>query len=503
MSIRVWILLSGVMPLAFGGTARANDETADSDEEGLEKGADVTLQGVSRIEDLDLWDLLDLETGVASLTMMGLRESPSLVTVITADEIAASGARDLVDVLALVPGIQFVTDTWNFVGFAIRGIHGVEGKVLVLLDGHELPETMYSTVPMGGRFPVEQIERVELIRGPGSVVYGEYAEMAVVKITTRSGGESRGGLAHGVVGSTAEGVSRYSGGGYVHQDLGASIYLTHSLRSDREYVDVYGSTWDMSKDSGLDAKTASLHLGSDQVRLDLHAEHYDTTHRDGYDYVVDQTQASNFRSYHGLFEAYLKLSDKATLTPRIQLKHERAWHSTLNVEPSDFDYYEPLAERATAGLHGTFDPSDTLNVIAGLEGMVDAAQVTDAMLQSSWDFDGNTSIVYYNGALYAQGILRLPKAPVIVIGARGDWHSKYGLSLVPRVAVTKAWDFAHFKAAYGRAFRPPGIENANYSPDLEPEAADTFEAEGGVRLGRISYLTASLFWFDLHDPVQY
>ena len=133
---------------------------------------------------LSLEELMNVNVTVASRTPMTNRESPGIVTVITQDEIKKTGANDLMEVLKLVPGFDFGVDIEGIVGIGIRGNWANEGKVLMLIDGIKLNEELYSTLQFGGHYPIEMINRIEIIRGPGSAIYGGNAEYAVINIIT-------------------------------------------------------------------------------------------------------------------------------------------------------------------------------------------------------------------------------------------------------------------------------------------------------------------------------
>jgi outer membrane receptor for ferrienterochelin and colicin len=85
-----------------------------------------------------------------------------------------------------VPGFAFGVDVQGVVGIGVRGNWGHEGKVLLLIDGQRANELLYSTTQFGGHYPADLIERVEIIRGPGSAVYGGFAELAVINVITRT-----------------------------------------------------------------------------------------------------------------------------------------------------------------------------------------------------------------------------------------------------------------------------------------------------------------------------
>src|SRR5664279_4000841 len=124
-------------------------------------------------------------THVASFAATRLKDSPAVVTVVSGEDIRSTGARDLIDILYLVPGYFMGVDTEGVVGPGFRGLWGHEGKILLMIDGKEMNELLFSNMQLGNEFPVELIERVEVVRGPGSVSYGGSAELSVINIVTR------------------------------------------------------------------------------------------------------------------------------------------------------------------------------------------------------------------------------------------------------------------------------------------------------------------------------
>ncbi len=118
-------------------------------------------------------------------------DSPSTVTVLTADDIRLSGATDLPDLLRRVVGVDVMSLSSGHSDIAIRGSQRkVNNKVLVLIDGRST-YLDFIGVTFWAAFPIEleEIERVEVIRGPGSAVYGANAVTGVINIITRTPGE--------------------------------------------------------------------------------------------------------------------------------------------------------------------------------------------------------------------------------------------------------------------------------------------------------------------------
>ena len=135
---------------------------------------------------MSLDDFLATQFDVATKKGQTVREAPGVITVISRDEIAALGARDLLDVLLMVPGFVPAADASGSISAGFRGLWANDGRQLVMVDGQEFNDRFYTNVRMNNRFPIDQIERIEIIRGPGSVIYGGYAEMAVINIVTRN-----------------------------------------------------------------------------------------------------------------------------------------------------------------------------------------------------------------------------------------------------------------------------------------------------------------------------
>jgi iron complex outermembrane receptor protein len=155
--------------------------------------ADRDAQPPQTSEEKELADLLSIvqeETEVATKTRANSDYVPGIVTVLEGDELAALGARNAGDALGFVPGLQPSLDDRGTPSVIVRGIDFPfnAGNIQILINGIALAR------PDGGittsllLIPIEQIDRIEVIRGPGSVVYGDFAFMGLVNIITRRAG---------------------------------------------------------------------------------------------------------------------------------------------------------------------------------------------------------------------------------------------------------------------------------------------------------------------------
>ncbi|OQY44802.1 MAG: hypothetical protein B6242_11850 [Anaerolineaceae bacterium 4572_78] len=133
------------------------------------------------------------EVGIASGQKEPIREVPVPVTVVTSQMMKDIGARNLKDVLiTYVPGITFSQDH-NEVNVAGRGVYGSsQQKMLIMLNGHRLNSRSYSEANPDYSIGLEKIECIEVLRAPGSSLYGNIALTAVINIITKKGTDMGG-----------------------------------------------------------------------------------------------------------------------------------------------------------------------------------------------------------------------------------------------------------------------------------------------------------------------
>ena len=183
---RFHILLICVISTAIPLSSLAQDEPTEEEET-------YTIRLVSDQDEgeiIDEFALLQEDAMVESAARhkQEIGMSPSAITVITREDIEASGANGLADLLRLVPGMEVVITSPSFSSVSTRLDWTFENKnFLVLIDGREanielLGYTFFELQPV----TIEDIERIEVIRGPGSSLYGANAFVGVVSITTRA-----------------------------------------------------------------------------------------------------------------------------------------------------------------------------------------------------------------------------------------------------------------------------------------------------------------------------
>ncbi|PCJ45046.1 MAG: hypothetical protein COA99_05765, partial [Moraxellaceae bacterium] len=192
------------------------------------------------IHHMEIEQLMELPVYSVNKRSSSLAESAAAVYVITSDAIRRSGAKLLPEVLALAPGVDVVktnTSTW---GVGIRGFNGqYSNKLLVLVDGRSIYSVVTGSVLWDVALPLlDDIDRVEVIRGPGASLWGSNAVNGVINIITKS--------------------SEYTQGQHIVIGVGDETKIYSRLRSGGELANnlnyrVYGQAFD--QDGAVDAET--------------------------------------------------------------------------------------------------------------------------------------------------------------------------------------------------------------------------------------------------------
>jgi iron complex outermembrane receptor protein len=156
------------------------------------------------LKELSLEELGSLEVTTYSKAPTGLWATPAAMVVITREDILRSGATSIADALRLAPGVEvgrLSSTTW---AVGIRGLQNNFSKsVLVLIDGRNVYTPLFAGVYWDVQdMPLEDIDRIEVIRGPGGTIWGPNAANGVINIITKSAANTAGILATGLVGTS-------------------------------------------------------------------------------------------------------------------------------------------------------------------------------------------------------------------------------------------------------------------------------------------------------------
>jgi len=164
---------------------------------------------------LSLESLMSTKVTSVSRHQEELRKTAAAIYVITQEDIQRSGATDVADLLRMVPGIEVAQINSNLWAVAARGFNGqYSNKLLVLVDGRTVYDPLFSGVYWNlQNLILQDIDRIEVIRGPGATAWGANAVNGVISITTKRASVTQGGLlvADSGSGRPAEGSARFGG----------------------------------------------------------------------------------------------------------------------------------------------------------------------------------------------------------------------------------------------------------------------------------------------------
>src|SRR5260221_3693740 len=152
--------------------------------------------GVQVLKDLSIEELSNIEITSVSKRDEKLSDAPTSVFVITSEDVRRSGATSLPEALRLAPNLQVARVSANEYAISARGFNGASAnKLLVLIDGRSVYSPLFSGVFWDVQdVMLEDVERIEVISGPGSTLWGVNAVNGVVNVITRSADQTRGGL---------------------------------------------------------------------------------------------------------------------------------------------------------------------------------------------------------------------------------------------------------------------------------------------------------------------
>jgi len=165
------------------------------------------------LTDQSLEDLMNIKVTSVSKKEQKLSQVAAAVFVISAEDIRRSGATNIPDLLRMVPGLDVAQISANTWAISARGFNlQFANKLLVLIDGRAVYTPLFGGVDWDTQdVPLEDIERIEVIRGPGGAVWGANAVNGVINIITKKAADTHGGLL-------------VAGGGNIDQEFGTAQY---------------------------------------------------------------------------------------------------------------------------------------------------------------------------------------------------------------------------------------------------------------------------------------
>lgn len=484
---------------------------------------------------MDLEQLTNLKVekvyGVSKFEQV-VTEAPASVSVVTAEEIKHYGWRTLADVLQASRGF-FTSYDRNYSYIGTRGFNrpgDYNTRVLLLLDGHQINDVIYESAAIGTEFILDLalIDRIEIIRGPSSSLYGAGAFFGVINVISRSGRQLDGFELGASAGSQRTGSGRIS---YGRTYDGGEIVLSASGYTSRGNDSLYypgfddpathnGVASDMDRDKNyslfLSAHLRDFTLTGALVSRDkrIPTASFGTVFND------PRTHSIDARSY-------------------LDLKYEKAVEGTSLMGRFFFDEYRYRGDFAfeTTADDPAFYPASYVNrddhlarwwggevqasrqVVPRLQ-LTAGAKVRDSFQQELDNYDvvpeGRRLDMDHSNlfwALFGQGEVRLSARLILNLGVRHDRYQSFGGATSPRLAlIYTPVEGTVFKLIHGKAFRAPNAFELYYNdvfdstaanPGLTPETVRSTELVYEQYFGDVVRTSASIFYNKINGLISY
>lgn len=457
-----------------------------------------------------LEDMIGSKTTIATRRELTTRESPGIVTLVSRDEIVRSGARDLQEILELlVPGTYVGAEIEGVSGIGFRGIWAFDSRMLLMLDGMEVNEDVFGSAVFGNRFPAEMIERVEVIRGPGSVIYGGYAAVGVVNVITRGAGRDGFALSgrYSQMSKTYSHRNGTASGAMVSGEFRGDVTVSggEGQRGEGTQYDVSGGSGKMDNNMDIDPQVYNLGVKYKGFQARAMMDYMRTTYlTPGWAGIsaTERPYLETFRTYATQLKYDWDVNPRLRITPKFDFKRTEPWKiRDLDPVPANYWEFAKKSERRRGGVSADWTIAEGWSLLSGVE--YDSLVVSHL---DSADYDpdvprikNDTRIIYAEGT-WTSGLGQ------IVLGGRYESPLIVNSAFVPRLAWTKVWDKFHGKALIAQSFRSPtGIQPARTvgSNKLGPEIVTNIEFEAGYQMTKNSWFVGNIFDIKVDDALVY
>lgn len=471
--------------------------------------------------ELSLDDLMAMEVGIASNQKATLRQQPGTVTLLSSSYIEQSGARYLSDLLRQVPGFWVGTDTIGTFSVSFRGIWGMEAKILLLIDGIEQNELAFGSLVLGNRYPVANIQSVEIIRGPGSARYGGQAALAVISVTTKGqqnqGGEihlnsdlGKSGNHHGLV-AFSYADNRTVDGNNLH--LGVSASVATGDYSDQDWLALDGYGFSLKDNSNSKPVNLNLNLQYQGWQARLQYDRFEQEDRMLFgdaglffspNLRYTRPNTLSFEHLAVSLDKTWQSSDRLSWDARVSHVSQRPWNSRGQY---GHDLERELS-RSRADISALYQFSELSSLLFGASAYREQARVSESYLfDAESRYDGDSDTDNTNLALFAQYQRDLGWAALTLAGRYED-DGAVGSKFVPRLALTRRWQKWHAKLVYNQAFKTPQFDTlasaANAGNEISgTETTSVWELEAGYQWDQNLAVTANLFWMEVEDYIGF
>jgi outer membrane receptor for ferrienterochelin and colicins len=464
------------------------------------------------LTELPLEALMNLEVPTvyaASKIEQKITEAPASTTIITSDEIKKFGYRTLADALRTVPGFNVSYDRdYDYLGVEGISLGDANNRVLLLVDGHRVNNNLTDSAAIGTDFILDMdlVDRIEVIRGPGAVLYGNNAFLGVINVITRKGGQVNGVESSFDYGSFGTYKGRVTAG---KQFTNGANFL------------VSGSIYDSAGPQSLFYKEFDTPAQNNGVAQNMDGDSYRSLFGSlGYEDFTFESAFNHREKINPTAQFDLTTFDD----PRLRTIDERSYaalkyaHSfadvvdvTAQVYFDRYTHYIGYPQSVVVGTNVLFSAFSTEQDTGEWWGselqltktlwdrhiITVGGEYRDDFLQQE-QISGQTPVVgeRVSYGVYAQGDFAVLTNLHLNAGGRYDQYGHFDPAFDPRLAlIYNPVKTSTFKAIYGTAFRVPDFEELSDPrfQDIQPEKITRYELDYDQEIGR--HLSSSLSGF--------
>lgn len=439
----------------------------------------------------------------ASRVVTNKADTPANISVITKEAIADNNYSNAAEAISKVPGV-------NVLGSGAKGtsmgqdkilINGDE-RVLVLIDGRRVNLGSSGNYSADWLPPVNAIERIEVLKGAGSALYGTDAVGGVINVITKKGSELDSHVTlRAATGSWNTEQYGITAGGATKGGLGVFVSASKDRRGNYSYKDIAGDVKKMPN-SGFNTEGFNLKLdqqvGRDN-RVTMQFEHLNA--EGGSPFRYDRLGASDrhkrLNNNVNLRYDWHESSDNSGYVQVYNNYQHAQFSSDIAALTGDFN------ERTTGiDVQQNFTTSKTNQITAGL-------QYYKTEVENAGLYEGKRDI--NNKALFLEDRWQFAESWQLNTGLRFDHHSKYGSEITPHIAVNKKFnEDSNVYLSWGKVFNAPTTDEL-YSidpmglgnPDLQPETGYVLTLGGNTKIGEKTNLAASVFTSKIKDAIDW
>lgn len=451
----------------------------------IEQEREYTDEELLAAFSLTLKELFTVEVETASKKTQRADEVSASLFVITAKDIYEAGFTSINEALTLIPGIN-IARNWRVDSITVRGVAEANDRVLFLVDGQAMTIKGDNLTVFNQLAPIDihEVNKVEVILGPGSALYGSGAFLAIVNVITK---EPTSGSRLSLNSSTAGPNNLSVTFGHKKDDLALSLTASaHHSNGDKldftfpngrppEYIETSGIADGFNR---VEDKKFSTKLSYKDLSLRYHFSEGKISWPTS-DYFTDFNNSQNYNAFDSQFlqiKYPFKISENLNSAVRVYYNDtDHTWHGAYDgvvlETPSGDESWHYGSRYYGVDYQVFYEPSDDLSIVSGVE-------FTDNPDLFSVDF--KTS--YRNSSVYGLIDYQLSEKWIANIGARFEKYSfRDNTEFIPKAALLyKPTDDAVFKMMYGKAFLAASawelqVAELVGNQNLKPELFDSFE----------------------------